>query len=150
MRTCVAMKNMIANTILPFWFYWEQCARLKPYARRLHMDFSLSWHLHVEFVRVIILSSHDYVLEFFYCFHFGYTLPICPPLCNCNDHWPFQVAREKTKEKNKLCQILCKDLKQHQQNAQTPKSRLTSYNFRFTFEHTISSLFQCVKNCIVF
>jgi hypothetical protein len=33
----------------------------------------------VEFVSVIILSSHDYVLEFFYCFLFGYTLPICPP-----------------------------------------------------------------------
>jgi hypothetical protein len=56
----------------------------------------------VEFVCVIILSSHDYVLEICYLLFFGYALPIClplPPFAIAITISPFKWQGQKQKKK---------------------------------------------------
>jgi hypothetical protein len=77
------------------------------------MYFSLSRHLHVKFVCVIILSSHDYVLEKFYCFFFGYTLPIYPPpppFAIAMTIGPFKWQGQKQKKKTNCVKYFAKIL----------------------------------------
>jgi len=88
-------KIMIANIILPFSLYWQQCARLKPWARKLHLYFSLSW-LCDYFVFTWLCFGNFLLFPFW--LHTPY-LPTPSPHCNCNDHWPFQVARQKKQRK---------------------------------------------------